>query len=277
KLISNARLGAEWRETRAIKDLEPKTEATIFNWTQFWKKLRATKGVHCTTKRSSARRSALIKCMIEKLPTLEELNKRRPDIYMTTECQVCQDKVKETQTHLASCKRQTSLWKRIQKVTIATVWKGLKEEERTRIPPYVLYTALFGKVEAEEVEMREALIKGLIPKKTQDRLAQLLSSKTRQQFANTVAKTAWDIFYKQVWRIRCEKVNKWEKKEGITSKMKWRDTKKKNPNKKGKANQQMIEEEKRQAKEKKERIKEEARKTMLELVMGGGRPFHYGL
>ena len=62
----------------------------------------------------------------------------------------------------------------------------------------MLYTALFGKVEAEEVEMREALIKGLIPKKTQDKLAQLLSSKSRQQFANTVAKTAWDTFYEQV-------------------------------------------------------------------------------
>ena len=130
---------------------------------------------------------------------------------------------------MASCKGQINLWKRIQKVTIATAWKGLKEEERTRIPPYVLYTALFGKVEAEEVEMREALIKGLIPKKTQDKLAQLLSSKTRQQFANTVAKTAWDTFYEQVWRIHCEKVNEWEKKEGITSKMKRRDTKKKNP------------------------------------------------
>ncbi|CAG8810701.1 30253_t:CDS:1, partial [Racocetra persica] len=109
-----------------------------------------------------------------KLLTLEKLNRRRPDIYTTTKCQVCQDKVKETRTHLASCKRQTSLWKRIQKVVIATAWKELKEEEKTRIPSYVLYTALFRKGEKEEIEMREALIKGLIPKKTQDRLMQLL-------------------------------------------------------------------------------------------------------
>src|ERR1043165_4178397 len=190
KLISNARLGAEWRETRAIKDLEPKTETTIYNWTQFWKKLRATKGVHCTTKRSSARRSAFIKCIIEKLPTLEELNKRRPDIYTTTECQVCQDKLKETQAHLASCKGQSNLWKRIQKVSIATAWKNLKEEEKIRVPPYVLYTALFGKVEAEEIEMRKALIKGLIPEKMQERLSQLLNTKARQQSMNTVRKTA---------------------------------------------------------------------------------------
>ena len=153
------------------------------------------------TRRSSARRSAFIKCIMDKLPTLVKLNRRRPDIYTTTECQVCQDKVKETQTHLASCKGQTSLWKRIQKVIIATAWKGLKEEEKTRIPSYVLYTALFGKTEAEEILMREALIKGLILMKTQDRLAQLLSRKARQQFISAVAKTAWDTFYEQVWRI----------------------------------------------------------------------------
>ena len=96
-----------------------------------------------------------------------------------TKCQVCKDKVKETQTHLAACKGQKNLWKRIQKVTIATAWKGLSEEEKIRVPPYVLYTALFGKTETEEVRMREALIKGLIPKETQNRLWQLLNKKSR--------------------------------------------------------------------------------------------------
>ena len=157
-----------------------------------------TKEVYCTTRKSSTRRNAFIKCIIKKLLILKELNRRRPNIYTTTECQVCQDKVKETQAHLASCKGQTSLWKRIQKVAIATAWKGLKEEEKTRIPPYVLYTALFGKTEVEEVLMREALIKGLIPIKIQDRLAQLLNTKARQQFVSTVAKTVWDTFYEQV-------------------------------------------------------------------------------
>ena len=144
------------------------------------------KGVHCMTRRSSTRRSAFIKCIIDKLLILEELNRRRPDIYITTECQVCQDKVKETQAHLASCKGQKSLQKKIQKVTIATAWKELREEEKARILPYVLYTALFGEGEANEIEMREALIKGLIPKKTLDRLSQLLNTKSRQQFINVV-------------------------------------------------------------------------------------------
>ncbi|CAG8834362.1 8496_t:CDS:2, partial [Racocetra persica] len=58
-----------------------------------------------------------------KLLILEKLNKRRPDIYTTTESQICQNKVKEIQAHLASCKEQTSLWKRIQKQFASTVVK----------------------------------------------------------------------------------------------------------------------------------------------------------
>src|SRR6185436_1549185 len=220
-----------------IKDLEPETKTTIYDWTQLWNKLKATKGVRCMTRRSSTRRNVFIKYMIERLPTLEELNRRRPDIYTTTECQLCQDKVKETQAHLASCKGQKSLWKRIQKVTIATAWKGLKEEEKIRIPPYVLYITLFGEGEANEIEMREALIKGLIPKKTLDRLSQLLNTKSRQQFINVVVRTAWDTFYEQVWRIRCEKIIEWEKEREVTSKTKKKINKKERPKqeKKGKS------------------------------------------
>ena len=83
-----------------------------------------------------------------------------------------------------------------------------KEEKKIQIPLYILYTALFGKTESEEVEMRRALMKGLIPKETQDRLAQLLNKKSKQQFADVVSRTAWDTFYEQVWRIRCEKIIK---------------------------------------------------------------------
>jgi ribonuclease HI len=278
KLVTNAKLGAEWKETRAIKSLEPEAEITIFDWTYFWKRLKTTKGIHCTTRRSSSRRSAFIKCIIDKLPTLEELNRRRPDIYTTVECQVCQDKVKETQAHLAACKGQRNLWKRIQKVTIATAWKKLKEEEKIQIPLYVLYTALFGKTETEEVKIREALIKGLIPKETQDKLAELLNTRSRQQFANTVAITAWDTFYEQVWRIRCEKIIEWEEKIGITGRIK----RKKGGNlkeskKQGKTDQKRKEEKKEEIREKGKQIEKEVTKTMLGLVMKGRRPFHYGL
>ena len=43
------------------------------------------KEVHCITRRISTRKSAFIKCIIDKLLILEELNIRRPDIYLIAE------------------------------------------------------------------------------------------------------------------------------------------------------------------------------------------------
>src|ERR1043165_141442 len=45
KLIMNARLKAEWKETKAIKELEPESDIMIYDWTYFWKRLKITKGV----------------------------------------------------------------------------------------------------------------------------------------------------------------------------------------------------------------------------------------
>src|SRR5260364_53069 len=47
KLVINARVGAEWRETRAIKSLEPETEPTSYSWAYFWKIMNISKEVHC--------------------------------------------------------------------------------------------------------------------------------------------------------------------------------------------------------------------------------------
>jgi ribonuclease HI len=35
KLITNARLGAEWKKTKAIRELEPKSEVMVYDWTYF--------------------------------------------------------------------------------------------------------------------------------------------------------------------------------------------------------------------------------------------------
>ena len=129
------------------------------------------------------------------LPTLEELNRRRLEVYPTADCQVCQNREKETQAHLASCKEQKSLWKRIQKVTTATVWNGLKEKEKNRSPPQVLYEAIFGKTETEEIENREALIKGLTTTRVEKQLNQLLDKQVSQKCIDIATRTVWNTFY----------------------------------------------------------------------------------
>ena len=89
-----------------IRALEPETENTLYDWSSFWKEMNRTKGIHCTSRKLSTRRATAIKCVMDNLPTLEELNRRRSEVYTTMECQVCQDGQKETQEHLASCKEQ---------------------------------------------------------------------------------------------------------------------------------------------------------------------------
>ena len=71
--------------------------------------MNRTKGVHCTSKKLSTRRATAIKCVMDNLPTLEELNRRRPEVYTTADFQMCQDGEKETQVYLASCSRQKNL------------------------------------------------------------------------------------------------------------------------------------------------------------------------
>ena len=96
KIIAYSKIGAMWRDTNAIRDIEPETDTVVYNWGAFWKEMNRTRGVHCTTRKISARRAAAIKCIMNRLPTMEKLNKRKPEIYEVTECQVCKSGNKET-------------------------------------------------------------------------------------------------------------------------------------------------------------------------------------
>src|ERR1043165_9748813 len=206
KIITNAKIGASWRETNPIRALEPETENTRHNWSSFWKEMNRTKGTHCTSRKLSTRRATAIKCIMNNLPTLEELNKRRPEVYLTTECQICKIGKKETQAHLAICSGQKNLWKRIQKVATATAWEQLKEEEKNRVRPQVLYKAVFRITEEEEIINRKALIKGLTTIDVGQRLAKMLSKQATAKCIDIVTRTVWNTFYDQIWRVRCKKV-----------------------------------------------------------------------
>ena len=159
------------------------------------------KGVHCTSRKLSTRRATAIKYIMNSLSTLKKLNRRRPKVYTTTDCQMCQEGEKETQAHLASCSRQKNLQKRIQKVTTATAWNELKEKDKVRIPPQVLYKVLFGETEAEEITNRRALIQGLITLKVKKEIERLLTKQATQKCIDIVMRTVWNTFYDQVWRI----------------------------------------------------------------------------
>ncbi|CAG8699454.1 13256_t:CDS:2, partial [Racocetra persica] len=89
---------------------------------------------------------------------------------------------------------------------IATAWNRLKEKEKTRISPQVLYKTLFRETEEEEVTNRKVLIKGLIMTEVGKKLDQLLNRQAAEKCINIVTKTVWNTFYDQIWRVQYEKV-----------------------------------------------------------------------
>ena len=111
KIIYNAKIGTRWKESEAIKKLELDENKTIYEWTGYWNRQKESKGAKCNSMKINTKRSMLTKCLVEKLPTMKKLNKRKPQIYDTMNCRVCSNEVEETQDHLAKCEYQKHLWK----------------------------------------------------------------------------------------------------------------------------------------------------------------------
>ena len=86
-------------------------------------------------------------------------------------------------------------------------------------------------------------------------------------------RTIWNTFYDQVWRVRCEKIQAWEKENNITNRMKKGTRARKKAKKRTKKDKQAKEEEKERKTEKADQVKKEALKTINMLVTEGGRPF----
>ena len=129
KLIYNVKTGMRWKESEAIKKLEPESNDIIYDWTGYWNRQKDSSGVKCNSNRISVKRSTLIKCLAEKLPVMKELNKRRPQVYDTPNCRVCEKEIEEMQEHIAECEVQKHLWKRIEKVTITSVQEKIEKED----------------------------------------------------------------------------------------------------------------------------------------------------
>ena len=135
---------------------------------------------------------------------------------------------------------------------------------------------MFGATEAEEIVNRKTLIKGLIAIKVVKRLEQLLDRQALQKCIDVVTRTVWNTFYDQVWRIRCERVQEWEKETNITGRMKrgaCASVKEKGKKDKNKLVKE-LEREKRA--ERSNQMKKEAWKTIDMLITEGGRSFWYG-
>ena len=79
---------------------------------------------------------------------------------------------------------------------------------------------MFGETEEEEMECRKAIIRGLATIETEKRLLRLIDSGSLKKYMSMMIKVAWNAFYDQIWKTRCEEVIKWERRNEITSRVK---------------------------------------------------------
>ena len=294
KDLEETKIAAEWKVSSIASLLETSEKLQKWDWKNLWKRIKEQSGVKCTSIRKGKKLNFLIKCLHNKLPTLDNLTKRRPDLYKDNSYKVCKKNTEETQAHLACCKAQEVQWLEIEQVATETVQTLIEEAKRKeKSCTENLRKCIFGEDQKEREERREGFIKGLYKVIVAEDLQVMgLSKKEADQTLDTVVYIVWNCFHEVIWRWRCEKVIEWEQEEGIVKEQKIK--KKLSMRKEKKNNKRKIQEERSldpssiaAEKSKSQRVKEKkveknkeidklVEKMMVDRVFKGGKPFWYG-
>ncbi|RIB16155.1 hypothetical protein C2G38_2038800 [Gigaspora rosea] len=107
-------------------------------------------------------------------------------------------------------------------------------------------------------------------------------------FCDCASVVIWNIFYEEIWRIKCEDMIKWEKSNGISRKDKIENKRKKNPKdlKKDRPEKELLSEKEKKKLRQKIKEKEHAEKCRSEklleeaiekLIANNENLFWYGL
>ena len=130
KTLNNMYTGAEWRLSQSLCSTVQNNGYNDKSWSMFWKKLNKVTGIRGSTTRRSKKACFIIKCLSENLPLLDLLNRRRPDLYESSNCLSCNVKTKEVHDHLAECEGYEVSWWSIQSVAAEFAWNNLSKDVR---------------------------------------------------------------------------------------------------------------------------------------------------
>ncbi|RIB15312.1 hypothetical protein C2G38_2039475 [Gigaspora rosea] len=240
--------------------------------------------------RKNRRLGGLFKCLQEKLPVLRTLARRRKNIYRDSNCISCKNGKEEDQDHLSECSKYKDLWNNLEETAIQAAWTAVPADMRHSKVKDQLRKAFWGSTQKERISTRKGLVKGLIREETFTKVLLLLKGKVKEAtcFCDCASVVAWNIFYEEIWRIRCEDMIKWEKSNGICRRDKFENKRKKNPKdpRKDQLKKELLSE--KEKKKLRQEIKEKElaekcrREKLLEefiekLIAKGEKPFWYGL
>src|SRR5260363_197100 len=154
--------------------------------------------------------------------TLENLHKRKPQIYDSAMCILCAEGEVETLEHITICPALEADWKRIEALTGETAWNSLTSDAKYKVDSRSITKAIFDSRTEDIGITRLNLTKGLIKQSVVNNLNELLSShKDARNTALEILQGFWNHFYEDIWKRRCEQIVSWEKRKGITKQFKW--------------------------------------------------------
>ena len=191
-----------------------------FDWEFLWKKQKE-KGWHTSIK-DSKEKAFWIKITQNELPTLDNLTRRKPKLYLNHQkCPLCL-LANETREHLFSCKssqgKLSYIWQESERQMLA---KNIDNNKDLKIVEGKKH--LIEKIKRRTTNLPQEYIKllsGLIKKEDASELRELtgLSENTCKKFISSFCDEMRSQFHKNIWKIRCQEVTAMEKTLGINKK-----------------------------------------------------------
>ncbi|CAG8834080.1 28683_t:CDS:2 [Gigaspora margarita] len=100
-----------------------------------------------------------------------------------------------------------------------TSCSGRFEQEKTRT---LRESLIYGETQEQKKAIKEKIIRNLTRKKTEKTLYEACGkNNTMQQVLILWLDLSWNLFYKNIWKPKCETVIAWKKSIGIGRKAKW--------------------------------------------------------
>jgi hypothetical protein len=208
-------------------------EQNNYSWDKFWKHCRQGSSLQTSIKQAKER-SFRIKLMNDELPTMSNLQKRKPNIYKETTCPICKEKEEDT-GHILECTSSTNarsqMWKEVKEKVITKYQEITKRSKKRPNKENNNPTNLIQLIDHWEIQFSNSsqelinISLGLFD----DPKRKAWNDKARKDgLRNTEGQTILDfisrkflrLIRKKIWIPRCEKTIAWENTQGIGKKEK---------------------------------------------------------
>ena len=205
------------------------SDQKLIDWPATWSLF----GFHINNKKSSTnfKHSNRIvfnsKMLMDELPLLDKLVRRRPDLYKSDwKCIMCNQE-QETWSHLWQCTHIHARIRAIVGTTRNALLLLLGESipnlsanfisSFNNLPCWNLPSTSHPNISNVSFDM---LTKGFVPTALTDLLSTVANQKEKSTYINSIISTAQLIFHDEIWNYRCELFNEWERSKGITPQLK---------------------------------------------------------